>query len=383
MPDLQPEGIPDALMVNQPFGELTAPPRPSPTEWLGQKLQDALEAAGAAPHVARHLVEGLGGIAGATPLGIAGSAADAIDAKARGNAAGTVQAMAGMLPGIGPEARAVAREAAPVIRAYHGSPHDFDRFSLEKIGTGEGAQVYGHGMYFAENPAVAKSYRDALAEDVKIGGQKYDMYNPLHVATVQVEESGSRAKAIKEIQEAVDRDPGDPSGHYQKVLNILKSDKELPEFKSSGRMYEVNINADPNHFLDWDKPLSEQSPAVMEMAAKAYGLPQDKFHDLLFARPKTPEDTAKLKEAGIPGIKYLDQGSRSVGEGSRNYVVFDDNLINIVKKYGLAGISMLPPATAAFLSQRITPVDHNPFALGGNPAVTPVDHDPFNPENNT
>ena len=41
------------------------------------------------------------------------------------------------------------------IRAYHSSPHDFDKFDLSKIGTGEGAQVYGHGLYFAENPAVS------------------------------------------------------------------------------------------------------------------------------------------------------------------------------------------------------------------------------------
>ena len=37
------------------------------------------------------------------------------------------------------------------IRAYHGSPYDFDRFDMSKIGTGEGAQSYGHGIYLAEN----------------------------------------------------------------------------------------------------------------------------------------------------------------------------------------------------------------------------------------
>ncbi len=41
------------------------------------------------------------------------------------------------------------------IKAYHSSPYDFDKFDLKKIGTGEGAQVYGHGLYFAENPAVS------------------------------------------------------------------------------------------------------------------------------------------------------------------------------------------------------------------------------------
>ena len=48
------------------------------------------------------------------------------------------------------------------IRAYHGSPHDFDQFSLDKIGTGEGAQAYGHGLYKAEEPDVARGYRDTL-----------------------------------------------------------------------------------------------------------------------------------------------------------------------------------------------------------------------------
>jgi hypothetical protein len=47
----------------------------------------------------------------------------------------------------------------------------------------------------------------------------------------------------------------------------------------------------------------------------------------------------KLREAGIPGIKYFDQGSRTAGEGSRNYVVFDDNLIEILRKYGLLGMA--------------------------------------------
>ncbi|MBK8772292.1 MAG: hypothetical protein IPM06_17985 [Rhizobiales bacterium] len=39
---------------------------------------------------------------------------------------------------------AVAGEnARPGITAYHGSPHDFDKFSLDKIGTGEG----GSGLW--------------------------------------------------------------------------------------------------------------------------------------------------------------------------------------------------------------------------------------------
>jgi len=33
-------------------------------------------------------------------------------------------------------------------KAYHGSPHNFERFSTSAIGTGEGAQSFGWGLYF-------------------------------------------------------------------------------------------------------------------------------------------------------------------------------------------------------------------------------------------
>lgn len=53
---------------------------------------------------------------------------------------------------------------APVFNqtAWHGSPHQFDRFSTEHIGSGEGAQMHGWGLYFAEDQAVADRYRGSL-----------------------------------------------------------------------------------------------------------------------------------------------------------------------------------------------------------------------------
>jgi hypothetical protein len=53
------------------------------------------------------------------------------------------------------------------IVAYHGSPHDFEKFNSDKIGTGEGAQAYGHGLYFAENPTIARSYANGLAKTTR------------------------------------------------------------------------------------------------------------------------------------------------------------------------------------------------------------------------
>jgi hypothetical protein len=47
---------------------------------------------------------------------------------------------------------------------FHGSPHKFDNFDSEKIGTGEGAQAYGYGLYLAESKNVADEYAGKLSQ---------------------------------------------------------------------------------------------------------------------------------------------------------------------------------------------------------------------------
>lgn len=54
---------------------------------------------------------------------------------------------------------ALAKDPGEGIIVFHGSPYVFDRFDFSKIGTGEGAQAYGYGLYFAEAEGVARSYR--------------------------------------------------------------------------------------------------------------------------------------------------------------------------------------------------------------------------------
>ena len=57
------------------------------------------------------------------------------------------------------------------LDVYHGTPHTLPpternplgEFDASKIGTGEGAQAYGHGIYVAENPKVAIEYKKALS----------------------------------------------------------------------------------------------------------------------------------------------------------------------------------------------------------------------------
>jgi hypothetical protein len=250
------------------------------------------------------------------------------------------------------------------IRAYHGSPHDFDRFDLSKIGTGEGAQAYGHGLYFAENEGVARSYREGLADPNKAfyAGMPYDSDNPLHSAAAVIDQRGSREAAIAAMENDIafllERAPESPAiADRTKILNVLTSgDEILPIERNYGRLYEVRINAEPEQFLDWDKPLGQQPPGVQsafEKMFEASGVPRgvrdiasnntigDALDTLGFNRASAPEVSATLKEQGIPGIRYLDAASRAAGDGSRNYVVFNDQIIDILRKYGLLGTAGL------------------------------------------
>jgi hypothetical protein len=135
-------------------------------------------------------------------------------------------------------------------------------------------------------------------------------------------------------------------------------------------MYEVNINADPEHMLDWDKPLTEQSQYVRDAVDKVkQRLPADYWFNhervpgsmLLGNLRAAARDgvipnaggnvdaaaAAALHEAGIPGIRYLDAGSRTQDTGTSNHVIFDANTIEILRKYGIAGLMAGGGAAAA------------------------------------
>jgi hypothetical protein len=54
--------------------------------------------------------------------------------------------------------------------------------------------------------------------------------------------------------------------------------------------------------------------------------------DTIYGGDKVAASDDLRKSLGIPGIKYLDQGSRGAGQGTRNFVVFDENIPKILKR---------------------------------------------------
>lgn len=90
---------------------------------------------------------------------------------ALGGVGGTLAPVGGLFGAGRALMRGMKKPPARPTVVYHGSPHKFDQFSSSKIGTGEGATAYGHGLYFAESRDVAEAYKKALAKDG--GGHVY------------------------------------------------------------------------------------------------------------------------------------------------------------------------------------------------------------------
>ena len=240
----------------------------------------------------------------------------------------------------------------PAITAWHGSPHKFTKFDMSKIGTGEGAQAYGHGIYAAENPGVAKDYQKKLAsrDFENPDGSVFDPFEHLvnrNVRATLQKTDGDVKATIDRANELIKNIPGTQGAEYaQKDIDVLSKLQGLK--RSEGNLYKVDIPDDQiAKMLDWDKPLSEQSESVRNALPEALSKrPEMTGAELYnafsgsgaykpelnsgFHFAKQGSDT--LKEKGIPGIKYLDGGSRSGGQGTSNFVLFADDIAKILER---------------------------------------------------
>jgi hypothetical protein len=279
----------------------------------------------------------------------------ATDAYAHGLQAGT-------LKGPGP------------FTTYQGSPHLFEptpknplgEFSNTKIGSGTGGQSEGMGHYTAENEAIAKHYRNLLSN--RNSPEQVALTMDLEANTgLQMPVTSGIATAKSPRQEAADyaavleRSPPHWPDYVERLDQAARLRAHLPNIPEEavpppgpGHMYEVKINADPERYLNWDKPLNEQHPDVQAALKKvgydAAEIPSDVNWNMApIGKDVVRELQSKygkaaaadmLNEAGIPGVRYLDAGSRSGGEGTHNYVTFDPAKMEIIRRYGLAGLML-------------------------------------------
>lgn|SRR5574343_155826 len=222
---------------------------------------------------------------------------------------------------------------------WHGSPHTFNKFDASKIGTGEGAQAYGHGLYLAESPDVAMQYRDVLRDEfgIKKMQEKFAKMED-RLANWTGKGGPKRAERLENLTEAV------KSRLNEKLTGDTNS------------LYKVDLPDEHiAKMLDWDKPLNQQPKEIQDIfgsSQKVTGAgalkslsssPDQYFPQAMVGRDLTSamiDPTAGASEflrlKGIPGIRYLDGGSRGTGAGTSNFVVFPGNehLLQILERNG-------------------------------------------------
>lgn len=246
--------------------------------------------------------------------------------------------------------------------AYHGSPYRFDKFSLDHMGKGEGNQAYGWGLYFAGDKSTAEWYRKTLSDgsnqrSYEYKGETFQPGTPEWKAIGTIKNDGKRSavKLFREILEdaKAGKDYTKENGveFYKKMLDIAEAHTAKDKIKElQGQTYQVEI-PDEGSYLLWDKHFDEQpqhiQKALFNVGDSENGRPLTSgtgaqiYDQVQFAMRmgEIPGDGSKeaaskfLNSLGISGIKYLDGSSRSAGEGSFNYVIFDDKAVQTLKTY--------------------------------------------------
>jgi hypothetical protein len=251
------------------------------------------------------------------------------------------------------------------LDVYHGTPHRFPpternplgEFDASKIGTGEGAQVYGHGLYVAQAPTVAKEYQKQLGTQMQYKGQQF--YDPIvgrktgttgntDLDDYLLSYLGDTGVIRKELLTAakemrVSKNP-QARKEYQTLMADLRKVRPDVTAGNTGSLYKVDLPDEQiGKMLDFDAPLGEQSDYVKNII-KEYELdyvPPSATGGRLIEEMNRAFGPATasmhLRNAGIPGIKYLDQNSRKPGTASMTQAQLDTR-IDILKKDIASGL---------------------------------------------
>ena len=295
----------------------------------------------------------------------------------------------------------VPKGAVLGANVFHGTPHRFapepdfplGRPRLDKIGTGEGAQAYGYGFYSADAPGVAESYKTSSKawefDGVPFADIDKEFPSPFHIggdpearrAAYLFDGYDSLDEAFKSQRYNIARHKAEGNVEIVKrEENILQEMQELaPRISNTeGTLYKLDLpDADVAKYLDYDAPLSEQPKHIQkawaEFKKSELGvLADESLHGTISAgRGEFSNPTGKdiygafvegaaskvgsdkwaekadyklanevLRKAGISGLKYFDQGSRAGGEGTRNYVTWDQDVLNRSKMLERDGVAL-------------------------------------------
>lgn len=234
-------------------------------------------------------------------------------------------------------------------KAYHGSPYTFDHFDLGAIGTGEGAQGHGWGLYFAQDKQIAKSYKDTLSHNMY--GDNDLMFNEEALNKLystlsdkaHTEADYDKLSVIENI--LITHTEDDVLNNSDEMFDAeavkwWKNQREIylnKEYKESS-LFEVDIPED-DVLLDEKRNINEQPKKVQQAVRKMYRslgyktsalkyVTGKEFYDTVAAEKGGQKEASEfINEHGIKGITY------DGGNDGKCFVVFDDKAIQIINRY--------------------------------------------------
>ena len=300
-------------------------------------------------------------------------------------------------------------------KAYHGSPYGFDSFSTDAIGSGEGHQAFGWGLYFTDNRGIAEGYAKKLAKPkVRYKGEDTETAKRRAQGTRTEEEREAGEKSAEEFTlgfiERLARNKA--LGLISDYKENIKKQIEFRENSLEGKGYPLNEtekrihrkqiealrNIDPEQieilsvprnlytvdipdgdYIKWDGPLTEGQKRKITEQARKEGVTDGRGEPFayeedgewrvntgasssgeIFYRMELqgyfPDDKAKslfLARAGIKGIDYP-AGSLSDGAEGRNFVVFDATDVQVQSRI----LFQMEPIDDVQLREAINSVPH-------------------------
>ena len=280
--------------------------------------------------------------------------------------------------------------------AWHGSPHDFDTFDLGAIGTGEGNQAHGWGLYFAKDKKVSDLYRRELSlihdvdkgtlfkvdvPDTKTMIDEQQSLNILSKETKQSLNAAINALPEQEKEVFINEYTNSPLfNHYAKkeidklgskfeqldneyrllkdeyLDKFLKEDLNKITQRNLNRLsekYNIDLKAlkeNPNSIKD----IKNQLDTMWFNAFKEFGMTKQRYRDTYWGKYKK-DFSSLLNDSGINGRDFYLALSKALGgakkasehlneygvkgityvgeQDGRCYVVFDDKAIKVIEKY--------------------------------------------------
>lgn len=212
---------------------------------------------------------------------------------------------------------------------HHGTGASFDKFTTEKIGTGEGNAAFGWGLYFTEKKDIAMYYANMLGSGLQKSHLQYEL-----------ERAKERLPYVK----------GDVKKDIESHIQYLE--KQIVDLQTGKHLYDVEIPDDG--YINWDKAIPEEQKKQIQDQAEKEGLsfsfygdavsPKEYFEkagmelegfqlykSLTDALGSDKAASLFLNRAGFNGIEY-EAGRHSANKkgNEMNFVVFDENAVRII-----------------------------------------------------